>query len=399
MRGFLALHLVSIISQGDAAFAAARAPMFGRAAPMQSVPMERTAVKENNKHSWFPEHVVIPTVSYTGLAAASIGAFKLMSITLASPTWLPAGILAYCVGAPMAILASQMHLLGGSGIAKAMGGEPADAYVVRLAREAASAVGVDPPQYVYEIQAKEPNAFAASGLGGRKGTTVAVTSGLRSLLNRDELAAVLAHEMGHLAHKDVAKNMHVAMAIAGLGGIFETGRMLLRASSSKRSKGSSRNKKDSSSSNGAVALGIGLMGAGMGSQAIAHLIKLASSRGAEFRADLAAARAFGADSMMSALRKIEKRAKSLPKDLRDGGSTGKLMAFTMLSDQPSSGSTQLSTKASPAGLFARMGRLLRTHPPIEERIKALEAASALETVPARTSFGAWWRLLDASFYA
>ena len=47
--------------------------------------------------------------------------------------------------------------------------------------------------------------------------TVAVTDGLTSILTDDELRAVLAHEMGHVRHDDVQRNMHVAIAAIGLG--------------------------------------------------------------------------------------------------------------------------------------------------------------------------------------
>lgn len=51
------------------------------------------------------------------------------------------------------------------------------------------------------IEAAEPNAFAAGWHGGG---TVAVTRGLLNLLGPQELEAVLAHELGHLANRDAA---------------------------------------------------------------------------------------------------------------------------------------------------------------------------------------------------
>merc|ERR1719421_264885 len=114
-----------------------------------------------------------------------------------------------------------------------MGGKPADSTLTALTNEAADAVGVPHPQAVYEIDAREPNAFAASNLFS-KSQTVAVTSGLRSVLSTNELKAVLAHEMGHLKHSDVVRNMHVAIAVAGMGGVYNMGRMLFESSSKKQ---------------------------------------------------------------------------------------------------------------------------------------------------------------------
>merc|ERR1719284_455419 len=113
------------------------------------------------------------------------------------------GLVALCVGVPVAVLGSQLLVVGGAGIAKSMGGKPADSRLTNLAHEAAVAVGVPPPQHVYEIAKQEPNAFAASGMFSGD-TTVAVTTGLRSVLSTNELKAVLAHEMAHLRHRDVA---------------------------------------------------------------------------------------------------------------------------------------------------------------------------------------------------
>merc|ERR1719421_232889 len=143
---------------------------------------------------------------------------------------------------PLVVILSQLAVTGGSGIAKSMGGAATqDARLQQIATDAAAAVGVPAPN-VYEIKSREPNAFATSSLLARD-PTVAVTTGLREVLNDEELCAVLAHEMGHLRHRDVLRNMHVATAAAGLGGIYEVGRMLLDVGSSSSSSSSKRRKK------------------------------------------------------------------------------------------------------------------------------------------------------------
>ena len=75
--------------------------------------------------------------------------------------------------------------------------EEDDPDLYRLVEEQAYLAGLPMPK-VYEIESNSPNAFAT----GRnpKNATVAVTTGIRQLLNRDELGAVMAHEMAHVGN-------------------------------------------------------------------------------------------------------------------------------------------------------------------------------------------------------
>ena len=319
----------------------------------------------------------LPAAAYAGLAGTTFGAFKLLAGAAApSAAVLPLGLLGFSIGVPVALTTGMLAATGGPGVAQRMGGFPADNALVDLARSAAEAVDVKPPQHVFEIPATEPNAFAASGIRGSS-TTVAVTTGLRKLLTQDELAAVLAHEMGHLRHRDVARNMHVAIASAGLGGIYEAGRMLI--DSSRRSRKSGKDKKNEKDSSAGV--GLSLMGLGLVSQGVAHLVQMGASRGAELRADRTAAEAVGADSLIRALRKIDESAARQPADLRQS-STGKKMAFAMISDGPSA--SVAASKTSHNGwrrALGRIGQALRTHPTLDTRIAALEEAVASGEVP------------------
>jgi heat shock protein HtpX len=65
---------------------------------------------------------------------------------------------------------------------------------------------------VYEIETDSPNAFAT----GRSpnNATVAVTTGIRRILTREELAGVLAHEMAHVGNRDTLI-MTIVATIAG----------------------------------------------------------------------------------------------------------------------------------------------------------------------------------------
>merc|ERR1711988_105462 len=113
-----------------------------------------------------------------------------------------------------------------------MGGAPADAKLTKMVESVALRAGLEPPAHVFEIPTDELNAFAAGF--GTNDATVAVTSGLRRTLSGPELEAVIAHEMGHIFHSDMATSMHVAVAIAGLGGIYELGRILARSETERR---------------------------------------------------------------------------------------------------------------------------------------------------------------------
>merc|ERR1719337_389894 len=183
---------------------AAHSKIGGKQGPRFAIPQELGAM-------------AIPTAGYAGLGTVIYGATRVM--LPAAGFGMTAGLLTYTVGLPVLLTLGQVAYFGGPGVAKAMGGkESSDPRLVRLAQEAAEAVGVKAP-YVYEVPSREPNAFATSGLTS-KDTTVAVTTGIREVLTDNELKAVLAHEMGHLKYSDVVRNMHIA---AAGGGLDETG--------------------------------------------------------------------------------------------------------------------------------------------------------------------------------
>lgn len=301
------------------------------------------------------------------------------AISLVKPlAWQGVALVSGCVGFPVVLMAGELILMGGAGVAKAMGGAPtSDRRLHELASKAAAAVDVPEPK-VYLVESREPNAFAASSLLGAD-TTVAVTSGLREVLTDEELGAVLAHEMGHLRHRDVVRNMHIATAAAGMGGLYEAGRLLLDSTTREKR---SRSKKSEGEGGGAL-VGLGLMGAGLVSQGVAHMFRLAASRTAELKADRAAAEVFGADAMVSALKKIQAHASRRPADLR-GGRAGRAYAHLMISDGPSS-----SMSKKDQGMLEKIGNALRTHPPVDERVAALEKAAANGEVPRRAPSAAW----------
>ncbi|CAI7998138.1 Protease HtpX homolog [Geodia barretti] len=86
-----------------------------------------------------------------------------------------------------------------------------DPQLYQLVAEQARLANMPMPK-VYEIDEPSPNAFAT----GRnpQNATVAVTSGIRRILTREELAGVMAHEMAHVGNRDTLI-MTVVATIAG----------------------------------------------------------------------------------------------------------------------------------------------------------------------------------------
>lgn len=206
-----------------------------------------------------------------------------------------------------------------------------------IVRELAVRGGLPMPK-VYIIPEATPNAFAT----GRspQHAAVAVTEGLLRLLNRDELAGVLAHELGHVKNRDTLV-MTVAATIAGALS------MLAEMAMWRSFLGGSSNDEEDANP---VA---GLLGVIVAPIA-ALLIQSAISRSREFMADEAGARLTGRPlALASALRKIESWSRQVP----------------MTSGTPATAHMFIINPFSGGGML----RLFSTHPATEERIKRLEA--------------------------
>jgi len=308
---------------------------------------------------------LIPAIGYAALAGGAVGVQQLLAATYDSTNTLGPMVTAAFIGGPALVLLGEFALFGGGErVAKMMGGQPADDRLTELCSRVATRAGLRPPAHVYEIPTSELNAFAA-GFGSGD-ATVAVTSGLRQKLSTDELEAVIAHEIGHIRHSDMTTNMHAAVAIAGLGGLYELGRFLMRVDSGRESSSD-----DESSDAASVALM--LMVGGAITRVLAHLLQLGISRNAEFDADRVAAELCGAKPMISALSKIERGAATAPRDQL--AARGNAFAHAYISNGPS-GETPKAAGGW-KGAWQKFTRLWSTHPSTEERIAALERVEAL----------------------
>lgn len=205
-----------------------------------------------------------------------------------------------------------------------------------MADDLARAARLPKAPRLYVIDTPTPNAFA-TGRSPDK-AAVAVTTGLLQLMNRRELAGVLAHELSHVKHRDTLI-MTVAATLAGV--ISHVAQMAFWFGGSFL-----RHDDDDEGSNPLVALGLLIV-----APITATLIQLAISRSREFDADAAAAELTGdPEGLASALARLEQGNRMLP--LEHSPATAHLFIVNPLSGR------------GVMNLFA-------THPPVAQRIERL----------------------------
>jgi heat shock protein HtpX len=203
-----------------------------------------------------------------------------------------------------------------------------------LVRQLAANAGLPMPR-VYIMENPQPNAFAT----GRnpEHAAVAVTTGLMQMVNRDELAGVLAHELGHVKHRDTLL-MTLTATIAGAISMLANFGFYF---------GGARNDNNNVGLIGSILLLIlGPLAAG--------LVQMAISRTREYEADrLGAEISRSPLSLASALRKIAGAAEQIPNMPAERNPASAHLFIV----NPLSG--------------ARMDNLFSTHPNVENRIARL----------------------------
>jgi heat shock protein HtpX len=207
----------------------------------------------------------------------------------------------------------------------------AEAWLVDTVRRLAAKAGVGMPEIaIYE---GEPNAFATGAF--KNSALVAVSTGLLQSMNKEEVEAVLGHEMSHVANGDM-------VTLTLIQGVVNTFVIFLS-----RVVGSIVDRTVFRSDRGT---GPGYFVTVMVCQIVfgilASLIVAWFSRWREFRADAGSARLLGPQPMVNALRRL-------------GG----------LSTEPLPQALQAFGITGGGGLMA----LFASHPPIEQRIAALQA--------------------------
>ncbi len=202
---------------------------------------------------------------------------------------------------------------------------------------------------IYIINDEAPNAFAT----GRdpENSAIAVTAGLLTTLNRDELQGVIAHEMGHIINRDIR---FITFAGIMIGSIVLISEIFFR--SLWISGGSSRRYSSKSSNGGQAQIVFLFLAVAFAILApiFSRLLYFAISRKREYLADATAARLTRyPEGLASALEKI-------------AGSNLVVKKANSVT-APMYISNPLKKEGN------KFSSLMSTHPPIEERIKILRS--------------------------
>ena len=159
-------------------------------------------------------------------------------------------------------------------------------------------------------QSPEPNAFATGA--SRNNSLVAVSTGLLDRMSRDEVEAVLAHEMAHIGNGD----MVTLTLIQGVVNTFVV--LFSRIIASALANANSNGRQEEHDQSGGIYLLVYtvlqlLFGV------LASLIVHWFSRKREYRADAGAAKLVGAPKMIAALQRLKGQPSELPQDMEAMG--------------------------------------------------------------------------------
>ena len=235
-------------------------------------------------------------------------------------------IISLLISKPMAKWSSGVHVIDGTG-------SPDERWIVDTVRKFADKAGIGMPEVgIFE---GDPNAFATGAF--KNSALVAVSTGLLQNMTREEVEAVIGHEVAHVANGDM-----VTMTL--IQGVMNTFVVFLSRVIGYAVDGFLRRNDDERSGPGIgymittfvldIVLGF-----------VAAMIVAWFSRQREFRADAGAAQLMGRKQpMINALARLGGvHAGELPKSV------------------------------AALGIAGDIGKLFSTHPPIEERIAALQA--------------------------
>jgi heat shock protein HtpX len=212
---------------------------------------------------------------------------------------------------------------------------PAEQWLVALVTRLAQAAGVGMPE-VGVFDSPQPNAFATGY--SRDAALVAVSTGLFSTMNEQEIEAVLGHELTHVANGDMVTltliqgvvNTFVIFLSRIIGNLVD--RTLFRSDDGR-----------------GPAYFLSVIASQIVLGILANMIVMAFARWREFRADRGGAHLAGIPNMIAALEALKRTHEPLP-------------------------SHQFASFGITGGPAARgIRRLFMSHPPLDERIAALRA--------------------------
>jgi Zn-dependent protease with chaperone function len=254
---------------------------------------------------------------------------------------------------------------GGSAVAEMLGGrrvdpstrDPKERQLMNVVEEMAIASGLPVPD-VYILDREESiNAFAAGF--GTADAAVGVTRGTLEKLSRNELQGVIAHEFSHIFNGDMRLNIRLIGILNGILLLHIMGMIIMR-SGAYSSLGGGRS--GGRGGGGAatlviILLGLALIIIGYIGMLFGRMIQAAISRQREYLADAAAVQyTRNPDGIAGALRKIDRSM--------DGGKIEDGHAMEM------------SHLFFASSFHTFLDRLYATHPPIAERIRAIDPSGA-----------------------
>lgn len=233
-------------------------------------------------------------------------------------------------------------------VLKLSGAIPADEREYRelhnIVENLAITAGLPKPR-VFIVRDQSPNAFATGR--DKEHAVVAATTGLLAILNRTELEGVIAHELSHIGNRDILLSTIVVVLV---GFVTILSDMFIRATFwGGMGRGSDDNRA------GLVMFLVGLA-LSILAPIVASLIHLAISRKREFLADASGALLTRyPEGLASALEKIEAHAVPMRR-------VSHATAHLFLSDP---------YKKHGRGGASFLTKLFMSHPPVEERVRAL----------------------------
>lgn len=261
-----------------------------------------------------------------------------------------------------AIMAKYSYATGPKNILKSTGAReivdaqtPQERQLVNVVEEMSVASGITKP-HVWIVDDPDPNAFATGH--DESDSNIAVTQGLLAALSRDELQAVVGHEMGHIKNLDV-KLMTLLAALVGAVTLIAdgVGRMMFYGGG----RGGRSRSNDSDSKSGSNPLVILLFVVWIISWILApfitRLLAMGVSRKREYLADAMSAQfTRNPIALASALTKIE--SASAPTTSIKGGAAHLCIADPL--------------GRALNGSEGKMAELFGTHPPMATRIARLK---------------------------
>ena len=203
-----------------------------------------------------------------------------------------------------------------------------------------------PMPKIYIIPERQPNAFAT----GRnpQNAAVACTAGLLELMDDNELAGVIAHELGHIKHRDILIS---TIAATFAGAIANIARFLPYASGGNNRNGERRR------NNVATAMLVSLL-----APIAASIIQMSISRKREYMADKAGAEFSGNPLYLrNALQKLENYSHSIRMN-REDPATAHMFIINSFSN------------------LGSLKNLFSTHPSTDDRIRELEKMAREENL-------------------